>query len=116
MTFRLLFEGRHFRSISLEKYMAVFCVDFAAYCTIGTTNMSIKYMFMKTMSLYLAVFVYYFDIVHYSYIEQVAAQNQQINPCAYGRQRKMDRKWRPRFQLARLYIYTALCPRSLLTG
>ena len=58
MTFRLLFDGHHFRSISLKKYMAVFCVDFAANCTIGTTNMSIQYMFMKTMSLYLAVFVY----------------------------------------------------------
>ena len=43
MTFRLLFDERHFRSISLEKYMAVFCVDFAANCTIGTTNMSIQY-------------------------------------------------------------------------
>ena len=78
--------------------MAVFGVDFAANCTIGTTNMSIQYMFMKTMSLYLAVFVYL----------QVAAQNQQINPCAYGRRRKKVRKWRPRFQLARLYIYMAL--------
>ena len=44
MTFRLLFDGRHFRSISLEKCMAVFCVDFAANCTIVTTNMSIQYM------------------------------------------------------------------------
>ena len=61
MTFRFLFDGRHFRSISLAKYMAVFCVDFAANCT----NMSIQYMFMKTiiiniilLTLYLAVFVY----------------------------------------------------------
>ena len=59
MTLRFLFDGRHFRSISLAKYMAVFGVDFAANCTTGTTNMSIQYMFMKTMtmSLYLAVFV-----------------------------------------------------------
>ena len=65
MTFRFLFDGRHFRSISLEKYMAVFCVDFAANCTIGTTNLSIQYiMFMKTMSLYLAVFVYLTLFVH----------------------------------------------------
>ena len=65
MTFRFLFDGRHFRSISLEKYMAVFCVDFfAANCTIGTTNMSIQCMFMKTMSLYLAVFVYLTLFVH----------------------------------------------------
>ena len=91
MTFRVLFDGRHFRSKSLEKYMAVFCVDFAENCTIGTSNMSIQYY------------------VH----EQVAAQNQQINPCAYWRQRKMDRKWRPRFQLARFYLYTALVPRAV---
>ena len=64
MTFQLLFDGRHFRSISLEKYMAVFGVDFAANCTIGTTSMSIQYMFMKTMSLYLAVFVYLTLFVH----------------------------------------------------
>ena len=65
MTFRLLFDGRHFRSISLAKYMAVFCVDFTANCTTGTTNMSIQYiMFMKTMSLYLAVFVYLTLFIH----------------------------------------------------
>ena len=64
MTFRFLFDGRHFRSISFEKYMAVFCVDFAANCTIGTTNMSIQYMLMQTMSLYLAVFVYFTLFVH----------------------------------------------------
>ena len=64
MTFRFLFDGRHFRSISLEKYMAVFCVDFAANCIIDTTNMSIQHMFMKTMSLYLAVFVYLTLFVH----------------------------------------------------
>ena len=65
MTFRLLFDGRHFRSISLEEYMGFFCVDFSANCTIGTTNMSIQYiMFMKTMSLYLAVFVYLTLFVH----------------------------------------------------
>ena len=64
MTFRHLFDGRNFRSNSLEKYMAVFCVDFAANCIIGTTNMSIQYMFMKTMSLYLAVFVYLTLFVH----------------------------------------------------
>ena len=57
MMLRFLFDGCHFRSISLEKYTAVFCVDFAANCTIGTTNMSIQYMFMKTISLYLAAFV-----------------------------------------------------------
>ena len=62
--FRLLFDGRHFRSISLEEYMAAFCVDLSANCTIGTTNMSIQYMFMKTMSLYLAVFVYLTLFVH----------------------------------------------------
>ena len=62
MTFRFLFDGRHFRSISLAKYMAVFCVDFAANCT---TNMSIQYiMFMKTMSLYIALFVYLTLFVH----------------------------------------------------
>ena len=44
--------------------MAVFCVDFAANCTTGTTNMSIQYMFMKTVSLYLAVFVYLTLFVH----------------------------------------------------
>ena len=64
MTFRFLFDGRHFRSISLAKYTAVFCVDFAANCTTSTTNMSIQYMFMKTMSLYLAVFVYLTLFVH----------------------------------------------------
>ena len=66
MSLRFLFDGRHFRSISLAKYMAVFCVDFAANCTTGTTNMSIQYnfMFMKTMSLYLAVFVYLTLFVH----------------------------------------------------
>ena len=64
MTFRFLFDERHFRPISLAKYMAVFCVDFAANCTTGTTNMSIQYMFMKTMSLYLAVFVYLTLFVH----------------------------------------------------
>ena len=64
MTFRFLFDGRHFPSISLAKYMAVFCVDFVANCTTGTTNMSIQNMFMKTMSLYLAVFVYLTLFVH----------------------------------------------------
>ena len=64
MTFRFLFDRRQFRSISLAKYMAVFCVDFAANCTTGTTNMSIQYKFMKTMSLYLAVFVYLTLFVH----------------------------------------------------
>ena len=64
MTFQFLFDGHHFRSISLAKYMTVFCVDFAANCTTGTTNMSIQYVFMKTMSLYLAVFVYLTVFVH----------------------------------------------------
>ena len=66
MTLRFLFDGRHFRPISLAKYMAVFCVDFSANCTTGTstTNMSIQYMFMKTISLYLAVFVYLTLFVH----------------------------------------------------
>ena len=56
MTFRFLFDGRHFRSISLAKYMAVFCVDFAANCTTGTTNMSIQYMFNIIISNCVCVF------------------------------------------------------------
>ena len=61
MTFRFLFDGRHFRSISLAKYMAVFCVDFAANCT---TDMSIQYiMYVHENHVIISSCVCVFDII-----------------------------------------------------
>ena len=65
MTFRFLFDGRHFRSISLAKYMAVFCVDFAANCTTGTTNMSIQY-YVHENQVIISSCVCVFDIIRTS--------------------------------------------------
>ena len=64
MTFRFLFDGRHFRSISLAKYMAVFCVDFAANCTIGTTNVDSIYVHENHVIIFSCVSV--FDIIRTS--------------------------------------------------
>ena len=66
MAFRFLFDGRHFRSISLAKYMAVFCVDFAANCTTGTTNMSIQYNYVHENHVIISSCVCVFDIIRTS--------------------------------------------------
>ena len=67
MTFRLLFDGRRFRYISLEKYMAVFCVEFAANCTIGlllTCRFNILYVHENHVII--SSCVCFFDIIRTS--------------------------------------------------
>ena len=65
MTFRFLFDGRHFRSISLAKYMAVFCADFAANCTTGTTN-NVDSIYVHENHVSISSCVCVFDIIRTS--------------------------------------------------